>query len=252
MGHLSRIAAVLQLLMYDLKKMTTLAKLCKPANGRQEILHCSVRRLYKSLKFTHGRGKYTKKPITASTVTEVSKVYALKAAAVSVSKEAGVDYLLGYFAFSDEAIVDTRITMHGQTIREIKCPCFKCQNLSFRDREIVQKHLYMNGFMLRDTTWHEHEENVIHEVGQTYTIMEVDNEDDHDDDGYEHMELVKENESEKAEKEKENGVTIEELVKEKESEKAKKEKEKAEKEAMLERMASIESLLRVVTKTSRH
>ncbi|KAD4888037.1 hypothetical protein E3N88_20110 [Mikania micrantha] len=41
---------------------------------------------------------------------------------------------------------------------------------------------------------------------------------------------------------------IEELVKEKESEKAKKEKEKAKKEAMLERMASIESLLRVVTK----
>lgn len=30
-----------------------------------------LRRLYKSLKFTHGRGKYTKKPITVSTVTEV-------------------------------------------------------------------------------------------------------------------------------------------------------------------------------------
>lgn len=30
-----------------------------------------LRRLYKSLKFTHGRGKYTKKAITASTVTEV-------------------------------------------------------------------------------------------------------------------------------------------------------------------------------------
>ncbi|KAL7603464.1 uncharacterized protein LOC111892260 [Lactuca sativa] len=30
-----------------------------------------LRRLYKSLKFTHGRGKYTKKSITASTVTEV-------------------------------------------------------------------------------------------------------------------------------------------------------------------------------------
>ncbi|KAD3337631.1 hypothetical protein E3N88_33151 [Mikania micrantha] len=41
---------------------------------------------------------------------------------------------------------------------------------------------------------------------------------------------------------------IEELVKEKESEKAEKEKEKAEKKAMLERMASIESLLIVVTK----
>uniref|UniRef100_A0A5B6YKT4 Signal recognition particle subunit SRP68 n=1 Tax=Davidia involucrata TaxID=16924 RepID=A0A5B6YKT4_DAVIN len=30
-----------------------------------------LRRLYKSLKFTHGRGKYTKKAITANTVTEV-------------------------------------------------------------------------------------------------------------------------------------------------------------------------------------
>ncbi|XP_051147892.1 uncharacterized protein LOC127263019 [Andrographis paniculata] len=30
-----------------------------------------LRRLYKSLKFTHGRGKYTKKAITVSTVTEV-------------------------------------------------------------------------------------------------------------------------------------------------------------------------------------
>ncbi|KAD6454904.1 hypothetical protein E3N88_09610 [Mikania micrantha] len=157
MGHLSRIAAVLQLLI-DIALLG--------------------RRLYKSLKFTHGRGKYTKKPITASTVTEVSKLYALKAAAVSVN-----------FAFSNEAIVDTRITMHGQTIRDIKCPYFKCQNLSFRDRETVQKHLYMNGFMLRYTTWHEHGENVIHEVGQTYTTMEVDNEDDHDDDGYKHMVL---------------------------------------------------------------
>ncbi|KAL8216478.1 hypothetical protein R6Q57_023315 [Mikania cordata] len=42
--------------------------------------------------------------------------------------------------------------------------------------------------------------------------------------------------------------TIEELAKEKESEKAEKEKEKTEKEAMLEIMASIESLLKVVTK----
>nr|GFB14135.1 signal recognition particle subunit SRP68 [Tanacetum cinerariifolium] len=35
--------------------------------------YCStwLRRLYKSLNFTHGRGKYLKKPITASTVTQV-------------------------------------------------------------------------------------------------------------------------------------------------------------------------------------
>lgn len=30
-----------------------------------------LRRLYKSLKFTHGRGKYTKRAITASIVIEV-------------------------------------------------------------------------------------------------------------------------------------------------------------------------------------
>lgn len=30
-----------------------------------------LRRLYKSLKFTHGRGKYAKRAITAATVTEV-------------------------------------------------------------------------------------------------------------------------------------------------------------------------------------
>ncbi|KAD6454900.1 hypothetical protein E3N88_09606 [Mikania micrantha] len=219
MGHLSRIAAVLQLLIPHpkfhrsslIRKLSSdrrpevvishhtgkvpshlkasLKSVTNPTIYCLEILHCSVRRLYKSLKFTHGRGKYTKKPITASTVTEV-RMYEMTDSSGFLS----VDYcdnvnLFLDFAFSDEAIVDTRITMHGQTIREIKCPCFKCQNLSFRDREIVQKHLYMNGFMLRDTTWHEHEENVIHEVGQTYTIMEVDNEDDHDDDGYEHMVL---------------------------------------------------------------
>nr|XP_027102278.1 signal recognition particle subunit SRP68-like isoform X1 [Coffea arabica] len=32
-----------------------------------------LRRLYKSLKFTHGRGKYSKRAITASMVTEVSR-----------------------------------------------------------------------------------------------------------------------------------------------------------------------------------
>ncbi|CAK9177486.1 unnamed protein product [Ilex paraguariensis] len=30
-----------------------------------------LRRLYKSLKFAHGRGKYTKKAVTTSTITEV-------------------------------------------------------------------------------------------------------------------------------------------------------------------------------------
>ncbi|KAD6454909.1 hypothetical protein E3N88_09615 [Mikania micrantha] len=54
----------------------------------KEILHCSVRRLYKLLKFTHGRGKYTKKPITASTVTEVRQLRCQ-----SVSKLVWIIYL---------------------------------------------------------------------------------------------------------------------------------------------------------------
>ncbi|KAD6455053.1 hypothetical protein E3N88_09759 [Mikania micrantha] len=97
--------------------------------------------------------------------------------------------------------------------------------------------------------------------------MEADNEDDHDDDGYEHMVLDSihscihmSNTSKRQEPNKEAKGFYDmlqhiyvvwhslgsELVKEKESEKA--EKEKENKEAMLERMASIESLLRVVTK----
>lgn len=41
-----------------------------------------LRRLYKSLKFTHGRGKYTKRAITPTTVTEVRCVYALTVCAL--------------------------------------------------------------------------------------------------------------------------------------------------------------------------
>ncbi|KAK1425159.1 hypothetical protein QVD17_20505 [Tagetes erecta] len=82
------------------------------------------------------------------------------------------------FAFSNEAIVDTRVTRNGQIIRDIKCPCYKCQNASYRDRATVNEHLYRNGFMLRYTTWHEHGESLNHEVGQSSTIMEVDDNED--------------------------------------------------------------------------
>lgn len=38
--------------------------------------YCTARlaRLYKSLSFTHGKGKYVKKPITEATVTNVRSV----------------------------------------------------------------------------------------------------------------------------------------------------------------------------------
>ncbi|KAK9062208.1 hypothetical protein SSX86_019394 [Deinandra increscens subsp. villosa] len=86
-----------------------------------------------------------------------------------------VDFFLD-FAFSNEAVVDTRVTMNGETIRDIKCPCYKCQNVSYRDRNTVQRHLYKEGFMLHYTTWHEHGES---------STMEVDD----NDDGYKQMVL---------------------------------------------------------------
>ncbi|KAK9050813.1 hypothetical protein SSX86_030217 [Deinandra increscens subsp. villosa] len=86
-----------------------------------------------------------------------------------------VDFFLD-FAFSNEAVVDTRVTMNGEMIRDIKCPCYKCQNVSYRDRNTDQRHLYKEGFMLHYTTWHEHGES---------STMEVDD----NDDGYKQMVL---------------------------------------------------------------
>ncbi|KAD3338677.1 hypothetical protein E3N88_34198 [Mikania micrantha] len=81
------------------------------------------------------------------------------------------------FAFANDVVVDTRVNMHGETISEIKCPCYKCQNISYRDRATVQKHLYKEGFMLRYETWSEHGENFNREVEQSSTTMEVDDND---------------------------------------------------------------------------
>ncbi|KAK1425577.1 hypothetical protein QVD17_20931 [Tagetes erecta] len=82
------------------------------------------------------------------------------------------------FAFSNEAVVDTRLNIHGETIREIKCPCYKCQNISYRDRATVQEHLYKEGFMLRYEKWSEHGEDSICDVGQSSTAKENDDNND--------------------------------------------------------------------------
>uniref|UniRef100_A0A251V5A0 Putative transposon, En/Spm-like, Transposase-associated domain protein n=2 Tax=Helianthus annuus TaxID=4232 RepID=A0A251V5A0_HELAN len=91
------------------------------------------------------------------------------------------------FAFSKEDVVDTRVNMHGETARDIKCPCYKCQNINYRDRATVQNHLFKYGFMLRYEIWSEHGEKSNHDVGQSSTTMEID--DDDDDDGCKRMVL---------------------------------------------------------------
>lgn len=55
-----------------------------------------LRRLYKSLKFTHGRGKYTKKAITAPTVTEVRCVFRYLACRTFSLNEGGVFWNICY------------------------------------------------------------------------------------------------------------------------------------------------------------
>ena len=44
---------------------------------RRRYCSARLRRLYKSLKFTHGRGKYSRRAISESTVTEVRWVLLL-------------------------------------------------------------------------------------------------------------------------------------------------------------------------------
>ncbi|KAJ0506066.1 putative Transposase-associated domain-containing protein [Helianthus annuus] len=82
------------------------------------------------------------------------------------------------FTFSKKEVVDTRVNMHGETTRDIKCPCYKYQNTSYRDRATVQKHLFKDGFMLRYEIWSEHGEKSNHDVVQSSTTMEVDDDDD--------------------------------------------------------------------------
>ncbi|KAK9064523.1 hypothetical protein SSX86_015905 [Deinandra increscens subsp. villosa] len=90
------------------------------------------------------------------------------------------------FAYSNETIVDKRVTQKRKIVYDIKCPCFKCQNVFYRSREIVHKHLLKNGFMDNYTTWNAHGETSVHEVAQSSITMEAH---DDDDDGYRRMVL---------------------------------------------------------------
>ncbi|KAD7477470.1 hypothetical protein E3N88_00606 [Mikania micrantha] len=90
------------------------------------------------------------------------------------------------FAYSKEGAIDKRVTKHGRVIYDIKCPCFKCQNVFYRSKATIRKHLLGNGFMDNYTKWHVHGETSMHDEGQSSTAMEVD---DGDDDGYQRMVL---------------------------------------------------------------
>ncbi|KAD6796756.1 hypothetical protein E3N88_07652 [Mikania micrantha] len=85
-------------------------------------------------------------------------------------------------AYSKEEAIDKRVTKHGRIVYDIKCPCFKCQNVFYRSKATIRKHLLGNGFMDNYTKWHAHGETSMHDEGQSSTTMEVD-------DGYQRMVL---------------------------------------------------------------
>ncbi|XP_076885659.1 uncharacterized protein LOC143535231 [Bidens hawaiensis] len=77
------------------------------------------------------------------------------------------------FVYSNENVVDRRVTKRHKIVLDIKCPCLRCQNGIYIDRETVQKHLLTKGFMPLYYTWCEHGETSTHNVGQSSTVREV-------------------------------------------------------------------------------
>ncbi|KAD2393070.1 hypothetical protein E3N88_40047 [Mikania micrantha] len=86
------------------------------------------------------------------------------------------------FAYSKEGAIDKRVTKHGRIVYDIKCPCFKCQNVFYIRKATIYKHLLSYDFMDNYTKWHAHGETSMHDEGQSSTAMEVD-------DGYQRMVL---------------------------------------------------------------
>ncbi|KAJ0921118.1 putative Transposase-associated domain-containing protein [Helianthus annuus] len=82
------------------------------------------------------------------------------------------------FVYSKDSVVDRRVTKRRKIVYDIRCPCLRCQNSIYLDRETVQKHLLKKGFMLDYYTWYEHGETSTREVGQSSTMREVDDDDD--------------------------------------------------------------------------
>ncbi|KAJ9562235.1 hypothetical protein OSB04_007395 [Centaurea solstitialis] len=84
---------------------------------------------------------------------------------------AALDSFLDY-AYAKEGVVKKKPT-RNRIVLHIRCPCRKCQNSCYRERDDVRLHLMKNGFMPDYTTWWGHGETyyyVPHEdVGQSST-----------------------------------------------------------------------------------
>ncbi|XP_076947541.1 uncharacterized protein LOC143619517 [Bidens hawaiensis] len=84
------------------------------------------------------------------------------------------------FVYPKESVVDRRVTKRRKIVLDIKCPCLRCQNGIYRNRETVEEHLLTKGFMPRYYTWCEHGETSTHEVGHSPTTRKSISDDDND------------------------------------------------------------------------
>jgi hypothetical protein len=62
------------------------------------------------------------------------------------------------FAFSHEEIVEAKRLPNGGEVKVMRCPCKKCKNGRFEDRETITYHSMKKGFLPNYTTWDRHGE----------------------------------------------------------------------------------------------
>ena len=53
-------------------------------------------------------------------------------------------------------------------VREMRCPCRKCQNRKFQTLEEVKLHLFRKGFIANYYVWDRHEEQYVHATSTNF------------------------------------------------------------------------------------
>ena len=67
------------------------------------------------------------------------------------------------FAYANEGIVERKTTRDGIVLR-IRCPCSKCKNTHYRERDDVKLHLMKYGFMPDYTMWWAHHKTRLRDI----------------------------------------------------------------------------------------
>lgn len=69
-----------------------------------------------------------------------------------------VNYFLD-FAYTNATNIKRKI-IKGLEVFQIRCPCSKCKNRFFKERELVEFDIYKSGFMDNYFVWYAHGESL--------------------------------------------------------------------------------------------